>query len=53
LGADVTDYLQRETRMLPTQREAEALARAGVRLIGDVDRLAARVARLRERRDPK
>jgi ubiquinone biosynthesis accessory factor UbiJ len=47
---DVADYLKEESRMLPTRPEARAHARAVERLRDDVERLEARIARLRRRR---
>ncbi len=48
---DLSAYLLDETRLVPTTHEVEDLTRAGMRLVSDVDRLAARVERLRARRD--
>lgn len=47
---DIPAYLQQERHWVPTGEEVEALTRDGMALLSDVDRLAARVARLRERR---
>jgi ubiquinone biosynthesis accessory factor UbiJ len=47
---DVADYLKEESRMLPTRPEARAHARAVERLRDDIERLEARIVRLRRRR---
>ena len=47
---DIPAYLQTETQWVPTAEDVEALTRDGMTLVSDVDRLAARVDRLRARR---
>jgi len=47
LGLDVSEYLQEESRMLPTRREVEAFLNAVDVLRADVERLDQRVTRLR------
>lgn len=47
---DLTAFLQTERRLVPVAREIEDWSRAGLGLVNDVERLALRVARLRERR---
>jgi ubiquinone biosynthesis protein UbiJ len=46
-GLNAAEYLQEEARLLPTRPEVEAFLDAVDRLRADVDRLAARVQRLR------
>ncbi|MGD9603464.1 MAG: SCP2 domain-containing protein [Gammaproteobacteria bacterium] len=46
---DVPAFLTREQRWVPSAEEIEQFARDGMTLGSDVDRLAARIARLRER----
>jgi ubiquinone biosynthesis protein UbiJ len=46
---DVPAYLQHERHWVPTTDDVERFAREGMALVSDVDRLAARVARLRDR----
>jgi ubiquinone biosynthesis accessory factor UbiJ len=48
---DLTAYLIDETRLVPSADDVEQLTRASMGLVTDVDRLAARVARLSARRD--
>lgn len=49
LGMDVTEYLQEESRMLPTRGEVEVFLNAVDALRAGADRLEQRVARLRMR----
>ena len=49
LGLDVSEYLQEESRVLPTRREVEAFLDAVDTLRARADRLEQRVARLRAR----
>ncbi len=49
LGLDVTEYLQEESRILPTRREVEVFLNAVDALRAGADRLEQRVARLRAR----
>jgi ubiquinone biosynthesis protein UbiJ len=51
-GADVTEYLQEEARLLPVRAEVEAFLDAVDVLRADVDRLSARVQRLASRVSP-
>lgn len=46
---DIPAFLQQERRWVPAADEVERFARDGISLVSDVDRLAARVARLRDR----
>lgn len=50
LERDAADYLKHESRLVVQRREVEDLGRAVFALADDVERLAARVQRLRERR---
>lgn len=49
LGMDVSEYLQEESRVLPTRREVEAFLNAVDGLRARAERLEQRVARLRAR----
>lgn len=49
LGMDMTEYLQEESRVLPTRREVEAFLNAVDGLRAAAERLEQRVARLRAR----
>lgn len=49
LQADIPAWLQDERRLVPAADEVETLSREGMSLASDVDRLAARIARLRTR----
>jgi ubiquinone biosynthesis protein UbiJ len=49
LGMDVSEYLQEESRILPTRREVEVFLNAVDALRARADRLEQRVARLRAR----
>ncbi len=49
LRADIPAWLQDERRLVPAADEVETLARESMSLASDVDRLAARIARLRTR----
>jgi ubiquinone biosynthesis protein UbiJ len=48
-GLDATEYLQEEARLVPVRSEVDAFLGAVDVLRNDVDRLAARVRRLREK----
>lgn len=47
---DLSAYLIDESRVIPAPREVEDLTRTGMTLVSDVERLVARVERLRDRR---
>ena len=47
---DVSEYLKFETRVLPTEREIEEFIRCGAAVSTDVDRLQARLERVRRQR---
>lgn len=49
LRSDIPAWLQDEGRLVPAAEEVDSLAREGMTLASDVDRLAARIARLRTR----
>jgi ubiquinone biosynthesis protein UbiJ len=49
LGLDVSEYLQEESRLLPTRHEVEAYLNAVDALRASADRLEQRVARLHAR----
>ncbi|MGH8595836.1 MAG: ubiquinone biosynthesis accessory factor UbiJ, partial [Gammaproteobacteria bacterium] len=49
---DLNAYVVDETRLLPNGREVAQLAQASTTLVEEVDRLAARVERLLQRRKP-
>lgn len=49
LRADIPAWLQDERRLVPAPEEVEVLTRDSMSLASDVDRLAARIARLRGR----
>ncbi len=51
MGANIREYLQEESRDLPSRFEVERFAAQLGTLRDDVDRLAARISRLRERSD--
>ena len=51
MGANIREYLQEESRDLPSRFEVERFATQLGTLRDDVDRLAARISRLRERSD--
>ena len=51
MGANIREYLQEESRDLPSRYEVERFAARLGTLRDDVDRLAARISRLRERSD--
>jgi ATP-binding cassette subfamily B protein len=44
------EYLRTEARLVPAREETNLLASELMRLVNDVDRLAARIARLQQRR---
>ena len=47
---DLGEYLRTEARLVPAREETNLLASELMRLVNDVDRLAARIARLQQRR---
>jgi len=47
---DLGEYLRTEARLVPAREETSLLASELMRLVNDVDRLAARIARLQQRR---
>jgi len=49
LERDTADYLKHESRLVPSRQELEQFGRAVFTLADDVDRLEARIKRLRER----
>ncbi|MBM4228884.1 MAG: hypothetical protein FJ164_14265 [Gammaproteobacteria bacterium] len=49
LRADLPAWLQDESRLVPAAEEVETFTRDGMSLASDVDRLAARIARLHKR----
>jgi len=53
LERDISEYLRHELRLLPTATEIERLVEDGAALVADVDRLGARFARMRRKRDAK
>jgi ubiquinone biosynthesis protein UbiJ len=51
MGANIREYLQEESRDVPSRYEVERFAAQVGDLRDDVERLAARVRRLQERAD--
>ena len=50
LERDISEFLLYEIRMVPSAEELETFARQAMALGNDVDRLASRISRIRERR---
>ncbi len=52
LERDTADYLHHESQLVPRREDLDQFGRAVFRLADDIDRLAVRVQRLRERKPP-